>query len=256
MEEPLTPSELSRKNRNSKSKADEFLKSEGEQASTNLRGEARAVGTPDYMAPEMLKGKGLDQPTIDYWAVGVIFFELIAGIPPFNASTVEEVFENIRNIRIPWNDLVDEEGEEVISPEAKKLILDLLTANPEQRLGAQGVDEIKNHIFFAGILKLLSGFDWSAVRTMKPPFVPEVKDLTAPTTMTMDKMPLPLKTATKGSTAYQDPKTLNSLVDVHHKSDIVFMRKDILMMENSKASTTKKEGILKAKNRKFSILAI
>lgn len=91
---------------------------------------------------------------------------------------------------------------------------------------------------------------------MKPPYVPDKKDLLAPATMMMEKMPSHLKTTEKRSPNNRDHKLLTSLVDVQNKSDIVFMRKDILVIENSKASTKKREGILKAKNRKFSILGI
>lgn len=112
--------------------------------------EGRIVGTPDYMAPEMLEGKGLDQPAIDYWAVGVILFELIVGIPPFNASTIEEIFSNIRANRVPWDDLIGENGEEVITPEAKSLIEGLLNSDPSQRLGSSSAESIKAHSFFDG----------------------------------------------------------------------------------------------------------
>lgn len=119
---------------------------------TNLddRQEVRIVGTPDYMAPEMLEGKGLDQPTIDYWALGVIFFELIVGIPPFNASSIEEIFQNIKANKIPWDDVEGEDGDEVISPDAKSLITGLLNPEPSQRLGYGSVETIKTHKFFEG----------------------------------------------------------------------------------------------------------
>lgn len=128
------------------------------QSQANLRKEARVVGTPDYMSPEMIEGRGLDLPTIDYWALGVIFFELIVGIPPFNAPSVDEVFSNIRQIKIPWDDLIGDGGEQVVSDTAKSLILDLLNPEPTTRLGSGSVDEIKSHSFFDGnvILKQAS----------------------------------------------------------------------------------------------------
>jgi len=51
-------------------------------------------GTPDYLAPETIMGIGYG-PAVDFWAVGAILYELIVGIPPFNAETPQEVFENI-----------------------------------------------------------------------------------------------------------------------------------------------------------------
>jgi serine/threonine protein kinase len=65
----------------------------------------RIIGTPDYIAPEILNGTGLDNPSVDWWSVGVILFEFIVGIPPFNDETVEEIFSKILNLQIPWDDV-------------------------------------------------------------------------------------------------------------------------------------------------------
>lgn len=62
----------------------------------------RIVGTPDYIAPEILLGESEDQYLVDWWSVGVIIYEMIVGIPPFNAETVEKVFDNIKQNRIEW----------------------------------------------------------------------------------------------------------------------------------------------------------
>jgi len=63
--------------------------------------DVKASGTPDYLAPETIMGIG-HGPAVDYWAVGVILYELIVGVPPFNADTPQEIFEKIltRGIRI------------------------------------------------------------------------------------------------------------------------------------------------------------
>ena len=42
-------------------------------------------------------------PIIDWWSVGIILFEMLTGVPPFNGDTVEEIFDNIKNRRIPWD---------------------------------------------------------------------------------------------------------------------------------------------------------
>jgi len=66
------------------------------------------VGTPDYMAPEILNPeKYLPQSAnydkaLDWWSMGVILYEFLVGIPPFNADTREEIFDNIRNLRMEW----------------------------------------------------------------------------------------------------------------------------------------------------------
>ncbi|XP_062114195.1 probable serine/threonine protein kinase IREH1 [Humulus lupulus] len=74
------------------------------------------VGTPDYLAPEILLGIG-HGTTADWWSVGVILFELIVGIPPFNAEHPQTIFDNILNRKIPWPRVPNE-----MSPEAADLI--------------------------------------------------------------------------------------------------------------------------------------
>jgi predicted Ser/Thr protein kinase len=81
------------------------------QANTNIvkklsRKAHRIVGTPDYMAPEIILGVSNSNYTIDWWALGVIIFELICGIPPFNDDTIEKVYDNITHRKIPWDDIV------------------------------------------------------------------------------------------------------------------------------------------------------
>ncbi|XP_052620907.1 probable serine/threonine protein kinase IREH1 [Lactuca sativa] len=90
-----------------------------------------AVGTPYYLASEILLGTGND-----WWSVGVILFELIVGIPPSNAEHPQMIFDNILNGYIPWYAVTDE-----MSPDAQDLIHQLLTEDPNQRLGARGATE-------------------------------------------------------------------------------------------------------------------
>lgn len=54
----------------------------------------RAVGTPDYLAPELLLGTGHGLE-VDWWSLGVILYEFVYGTPPFAADTPEEIFQNI-----------------------------------------------------------------------------------------------------------------------------------------------------------------
>lgn len=58
-------------------------------------GGCRIIGTPDYIAPEILKGQGINTFQIDWWSVGVILFEFLVGITPFNDVSVDKIFENI-----------------------------------------------------------------------------------------------------------------------------------------------------------------
>ncbi|XP_020590536.1 probable serine/threonine protein kinase IRE4 isoform X2 [Phalaenopsis equestris] len=118
-----------------------------------------AVGTPDYLAPEILLGAGHDYAA-DWWSVGVILFELITGIPPFTARLPEMIFDNILNRKIPWPHIPDD-----MSPEANDLIERLLVQEPALRLGAKGASEVKAHPFFKEI-------DWENLTLQKAAFIP------------------------------------------------------------------------------------
>ncbi|XP_010549040.1 PREDICTED: probable serine/threonine protein kinase IREH1 [Tarenaya hassleriana] len=118
-----------------------------------------AVGTPDYLAPEILLGTG-HGATADWWSVGIILFELIVGIPPFNAEHPQQIFDNILNRKIPWPRVPEE-----MSHETQDLIDRLLTEDPHQRLGARGATEVKQHIFFKDI-------NWDTLARQKAAFVP------------------------------------------------------------------------------------
>ncbi|XP_010550576.1 PREDICTED: probable serine/threonine protein kinase IRE [Tarenaya hassleriana] len=128
-------------------------------SSKDTRKKHSAVGTPDYLAPEILLGMGHGK-TADWWSVGVILFELLVGIPPFNAETPQQIFENIINRDIPWPSVPEE-----LSYEAYDLIDKLLTENPVQRLGATGAGEVKQHPFFKDI-------NWDTLARQKAMFVP------------------------------------------------------------------------------------
>jgi serine/threonine protein kinase len=74
----------------------------------------RIVGTPDYIAPEIILGTSISNFSSDYWSLGVIMYELLCGIAPFNDDTVEKIFDNIVNMRLEWPKIG--EDEDCISP--------------------------------------------------------------------------------------------------------------------------------------------
>eukprot|EP01105_Mastigella_eilhardi_P020921 TRINITY_DN5022_c0_g1_i3.p1 TRINITY_DN5022_c0_g1~~TRINITY_DN5022_c0_g1_i3.p1 ORF type:complete len:798 (-),score=227.07 TRINITY_DN5022_c0_g1_i3:60-2453(-) len=121
--------------------------------------QAPCVGTPDYLAPEMLLGVGHGHG-VDWWALGVITYEFLTGIPPFNAQTALEIFENVLNKRITWMDYM--------TPKAQGFIDRLLVTSPGDRLGAKGAAEVKAHSFFNGV-------DWKTIRLQTPPYVPTLQ---------------------------------------------------------------------------------
>ena len=100
------------------------------------------VGTVDYIAPEILLNQGYDE-TVDWWSLGTIMFEMLMGYPPFYGNdpnaTCKKVMNFRRYLKFP-NDVN-------IGNTAKDLLLKLI-AEPQHRLGRNGVDEIKAHPFF------------------------------------------------------------------------------------------------------------
>jgi serine/threonine protein kinase len=93
-------------------------------------------GTPEYLAPEMVRKQGHDTG-VDIWSIGVLLFELIAGYAPFTGANQEELFSNIKKLKINWpNDF---------PPLAKNLISKILKVNPKERIS---LDEIINHAWF------------------------------------------------------------------------------------------------------------
>ncbi|KAK3231583.1 hypothetical protein Dsin_003464 [Dipteronia sinensis] len=123
-----------------------------------------AVGTPDYLAPEILLGTehGYDA---DWWSVGIILFEFITGIPPFSAERPEMIFDNILNRKIPWPHVPNE-----MSFEAQDLINRFLIHDPNQRIGANGAAEVKTHPFFKGV-------NWDSLAQQKAAFVPQPESI-------------------------------------------------------------------------------
>ncbi|RKP14675.1 kinase-like domain-containing protein, partial [Piptocephalis cylindrospora] len=122
------------------------------------------AGTPDYLAPESILGTGQDS-MVDWWALGVMCYEFLYGIPPFHADNPEKVFDNIVRGTIHWHE-DPSTGECPISDKAKEFITRLLDPDPAKRLGAQGSREVKAHPFFDKI------DDWGKLREETPSFVP------------------------------------------------------------------------------------
>eukprot|EP01100_Stratorugosa_tubuloviscum_P001005 TRINITY_DN1224_c0_g1_i1.p1 TRINITY_DN1224_c0_g1~~TRINITY_DN1224_c0_g1_i1.p1 ORF type:complete len:511 (-),score=212.74 TRINITY_DN1224_c0_g1_i1:67-1599(-) len=123
------------------------------------------VGTPDYIAPEVFAQKGYDH-ICDWWSVGVIMFEMLVGYPPFHAENQRETYRKIMN----WRKTLRFPEDCEISPIAKDLVLSLC-CDSSQRLGRNGVEEIKAHPFFTGI-------NWDTIREQKAPFIPQLTSLT------------------------------------------------------------------------------
>nr|KAF6431831.1 microtubule associated serine/threonine kinase like [Rousettus aegyptiacus] len=117
----------------------------------------RILGTPDYLAPELLLGRA-HGPAVDWWALGVCLFEFLTGIPPFNDETPQQVFQNILKRDIPWP-----EGEEKLSDNAQSAVEILLTLDDTKRAGMK---ELKHHPLFSHV-------DWDNQQHQTMPFIPQ-----------------------------------------------------------------------------------
>ena len=93
-------------------------------------------GTPEYIAPEMLRKEAHDH-RIDIWSIGVLMFELLAGYSPFSARNNNDLYLNIKKLRIHWPS--------DFPPIAKNLVLSILKLNPKER---PSLEEILNHKWF------------------------------------------------------------------------------------------------------------
>lgn len=118
------------------------------------------VGTPDYMAPEVICQTGHHQP-VDWWMLGVLVFELLVGRAPFEAESTPQIYELVKqgidHVRFPRE----------CPPRAQELVRSLCRHNPDTR---NRTPVLRNHSFF-------KDFDWGALRAlrMRPPYEPRVR---------------------------------------------------------------------------------
>ncbi|KAJ2660028.1 hypothetical protein IWW48_003191 [Coemansia sp. RSA 1200] len=120
----------------------------------------RFLGTPDYLAPELLLGAG-NGLAVDWWALGVCLFEFLCGYPPFTDESPEAIFRNILNHALDWP---EEEG--FVGEEAAELINALLRPDPAERAHWKDIQ----------LVRLFDGWDLKNIRQREPPFIPQPDD--------------------------------------------------------------------------------
>ena len=118
-------------------------------------------GTPQYLAPEIMKEEGYDK-NVDWWSLGCFFYEMITGFLPFYIP------KDYLNEKVYEQKVIFPSG---INPLAIKFIKELLVVDPNNRLGngVNGVENIKSHEYFKDV-------DWNKYynKEIEPPFIPKL----------------------------------------------------------------------------------
>nr|AML78684.1 putative LOV domain-containing protein [Melissa officinalis] len=144
--------EINEKRRNQKGQQAPIFMAEPMRASNSF------VGTEEYIAPEIITGAG-HTSAVDWWALGILLYEMLYGYTPFRGKTRQKTFANIlhKDLKFPRSKEVSLQG--------KQLMYRLLHRDPKNRLGSrEGANEVKQHPFFRGI-------NWALVRCMSPPIL-------------------------------------------------------------------------------------
>jgi serine/threonine protein kinase len=139
------------------------------------------VGSPDYMAPEVLRGEEYDF-TVDYWSLGCMLFEALTGFPPFAGSTSDETWRNLKHWREVLKRPVWEDPNYFLSNRTWNFITTYVHRQPRiytvtslttcscinsRSRRFSNIQDIYAHHYFAEV-------DWKGLRTTKAPFVPEL----------------------------------------------------------------------------------
>jgi serine/threonine protein kinase len=121
-------------------------------------------GTPEYLAPEVVLNKGHGK-SVDWWALGVLIFEMLAGFPPFCDDTPMQTYQKIVRGELEFPDYFD--------PRVRDVVSALLTADLTKRLGClkDGTGDVMRHAWFAKV-------KWQSVldRLVPAPFFPPLAD--------------------------------------------------------------------------------
>lgn len=122
-------------------------------------------GTPEYIAPEILLNQGHGK-AVDWWTVGILLYEMLAGYPPFQDDDPMNIYRKIINTKPRYPDGFD--------AKCKSLVKHLLRRDLSKRFGnlKAGAEDLKTHRFFEDI-----HFNHLLEKKLKAPYVPDGKEL-------------------------------------------------------------------------------
>ena len=119
-------------------------------------------GTPEYLAPEIIQSKGHGK-SVDWWALGILIFEMMAGFPPYFDDNPFRIYQKILRSKVQFPRL------RLFDPKCRDLVKKLLQHDVTRRLGCirGGANRVRGHRWFAQV-------DWEALlrNDITPPFVP------------------------------------------------------------------------------------
>ncbi|EKX33409.1 hypothetical protein GUITHDRAFT_160289 [Guillardia theta CCMP2712] len=120
-------------------------------------------GTPEYLAPEVIKSKGHGK-AVDWWTFGILIFEMLAGYPPFYADNTFAIYQKILLLKVDYPKHFD--------PQAKDIIRKLLQSDRTKRIGnlKGGADDVKKHKWFKGL-----SWDYILRKQIPAPIVPKIR---------------------------------------------------------------------------------
>nr|AML76542.1 putative LOV domain-containing protein [Gyrocarpus americanus] len=146
-----------------------------------MRASNSFVGTEEYIAPEIITGAG-HTSAVDWWALGILLYEMFYGYTPFRGKTRQKTFANILHKDLKFPSSIP------VSLHARQLMYRLLHRDTRNRLGShEGANEVKRHPFFRGV-------NWALVRCMNPPKLAEPIQVEAETEKVVDDELLDLQT--------------------------------------------------------------
>lgn len=130
---------------------------------TDLNYSKSVVGSPDYMAIDIVKGYAYDK-TVDYWSLGCILFECLCGFSPFSGESTEETYANLKNWKSYFVRPKNSDGTYVFSDRTWDLLSRLIADSPNR---LKTFEHVKRTNYFSGV-------DFDNLRNKSPPFIPSL----------------------------------------------------------------------------------